>query len=286
MDNIHDQMAAVLGGAKISYVKWDMNRSIAECYSAALPPERQGEVFHRYILGVYDLYERLTREFPHILFESCASGGGRFDPGMLYYAPQAWTSDNTDAVERLRIQYGTSYCYPVSSMGAHVSAVPNHQMFRTTPLETRANIALFGTFGYELDLGKLSEAEIRQIKEQVTFMKEHRALLQFGDLYRLKSPFDGNEAAWMVVSADKRQAIVGFCRVLNRINDRFGRLYLRGLDPDLRYREKTTGRVCFGDELMRFGLINSDSTAGELLGDRKPCTDFASRLYILEASDE
>ena len=283
VDELYRQMAAILGGAKISYVKWDMNRSISECYSAALPPERQGEVYHRYILGVYALYERLTSAFPHILFESCASGGGRFDAGMLYYAPQAWTSDNTDAVERLRIQYGSSFCYPLSSMGAHVSAVPSHQMFRETPLETRANVACFGTFGYELDLGKLTEAEIEAVKKQVAFMKEHRALLQFGDFYRLRSPFEGNEAAWMVVSADRRQAIVGFYRVLNRINDRFNRLYLRGLDPAFLYRVRESGRCYYGDELMRAGLAVSDSTAGELLGDRKPCTDFASRLYVLDA---
>ncbi len=285
VDNIHAQMASVLGSAKVSYVKWDMNRSISECYSAALPPERQGEVYHRYILGVYDLYERLTSEFPQILFESCASGGGRFDPGMLYYAPQCWTSDNTDAVERLRIQYGTSFCYPLSSMGAHVSAVPNHQMFRVTPLETRANVACFGTFGYELDLGRLSAEEIEEIKKQVIFMKEYRTLLQFGDFYRLKSPFKGNTAAWMTVSADKRRAIAGFYRILNTSNDAYTRLRLRGLDPDRLYRIKGVETCHYGDELMRAGLITSDSTAGELLNGAKPCTDFSSRLYILEAQD-
>jgi len=285
VDNIYEQMAAVLGSAKVSYVKWDMNRSISECYSSALPPERQGEVFHRYILGVYNLYERLTTEFPHILFESCSSGGGRFDPGMLYYAPQAWASDNTDAVERLYIQYGTSFCYPISSIGAHVSAVPNHQMFRTTPLSTRANVACFGTFGYELDLGKLSDEELSEIKEQVKFMKCYRELLQFGDLYRLESPFEGNTAAWMVVSADKRKAIVAYYRVLNKYNDAFTRLHLRGLDPDILYRELGRDTLHHGDELMRAGLIASDSTAGEVLAGIKPSSDFASRLYILEAAE-
>lgn len=286
VDNIYRQMAAVLGGAKVSYVKWDMNRSISECYSLALPPERQGEVFHRYILGVYELYERLTSEFPHILFESCSGGGGRFDPGMLYYAPQAWASDNTDAVERLRIQYGTSFCYPISSIGAHVSAVPNHQMFRYTPLSTRANVACFGTFGYELDLGKLDSAELDEIRRQVAFMKENRELLQFGDFYRLESPFEGNTAAWMVVSPDRRRAIVGYYRALNKINDAYTRLHLCGLDPDLLYREKGSGALRFGDELMRAGLITSDSTAGEILYGIKPSSDFASRLYVLEAAEE
>ena len=149
-----------------------MIRSITECYSEALPADRQGEVYHRYILGVYDLYERLTSRFPEVLFESCASGGGRFDPGMLYYAPQAWTSDDTDAVERVKIQYGSSYCYPISSMGSHVSVSPNHQLNRSTPLSTRANAAYFGTFGYELDLNRLSAREQEEVKEQVAFMKQ------------------------------------------------------------------------------------------------------------------
>lgn len=138
VDYIYDRMAEILGSGKVSYVKWDMNRSITECWSAALPADRQGEVFHRYILGVYDLYDRLNTAFPEVLFESCASGGGRFDPGLLYYAPQGWASDDTDAAEQLKIQYGTSYCYPISSIGAHVSASPNHQIMRSTPLYTRA----------------------------------------------------------------------------------------------------------------------------------------------------
>ena len=157
-----------------------MNRSITECYSAGWPADRQGEIYHRYILGVYDLYDRLTTEFPQVLFESCSSGGGRFDPGMLYYAPQGWVSDDSDAVERLKIQYGTSLCYPVSSMGTHVSVAPNHQVFRDTPLHTRANVAYFGTFGYELDLNKLSGEENEEVKEQIAFMKKYRQVLQYG----------------------------------------------------------------------------------------------------------
>ena len=165
VEYIYEMMAKILSEAKVSYIKWDMNRSITECYSVALPADRQGEVFHRYILGVYDLYERLTSEFPEVLFESCSSGGGRFDPGMLYYAPQGWTSDDSDAIERLKIQYGTSLCYPISSMGSHVSVIPNHQVFRKTPLHTRANVAYFGTFGYELDLNSLKEEEIAEVKD-------------------------------------------------------------------------------------------------------------------------
>lgn len=281
VDCIYRMMEKLLSEAEISYIKWDMNRSITECYSAALPADRQGEVFHRYILGVYDLYDRLTARFPEVLFESCASGGARFDPGMLYYAPQAWTSDDTDAVERLKIQYGTSYCYPVSSMGSHVSAVPNHQLGRVTPLYTRANVAYFGTFGYELDLNRLSGEEQEEVKRQIAFMKSYRELFQFGTFYRLSSPFEKNVTAWMTVSRDKKSAIVGWYRTLSETNAPYSRLKLAGLDPDAEY--EVCGARFYGDELMNLGLITSDGTAGEMPeGSGKIC-DFDSRLYILEA---
>lgn len=283
VDDIYRQMASLLKEAKISYIKWDMNRSITECYSGAWPADRQGEIYHRYILGVYDLYDRLTTEFPKVLFESCASGGGRFDPGMLYYAPQGWTSDNSDAVERLKIQYGTSMCYPVSSMGTHVSVAPNHQVFRNTPLHTRANVAYFGTFGYELDLNKLTEEETKEVKEQIVFMKKYRNVLQFGTFYRLLSPFEGNETAWMVVSDDQKTALVGWYRVLNCVNARYTRLRLEGLNPSYRYQNSQSGLCCFGDELMYAGMITSDETAGQVPSDITPYTDFESRIYILEA---
>ncbi len=283
VDCIYEMMAKILREAKVSYIKWDMNRSITECYSAALPPERQGEVYHRYILGVYDLYERLIQEFPEILFESCASGGGRFDPGMLYYAPQGWVSDDTDAVERMKIQYGTSMCYPLSCMGSHVSVIPNEQVYRRTPLHTRANVAYFGTFGYELDLNRLTEGEIEEVKAQISFMKKYRSILQFGTFYRLKSPFEGNEMAWMAVSGDKKTAIVGWYRILNTVNDRYTRLQLAGLEPDFCYRNSLSGSLCYGDELMNLGLCTTDSTAGEVTGGKEPCTDFESRIYVLQA---
>ena len=283
VDAIYEMMSKILGNAKISYVKWDMNRSITECFSAALPADRQGEVFHRYILGVYDLYERLTSRFPEILFESCASGGARFDPGILYYAPQGWTSDDTDAVERLKIQYGTSYCYPVSSMGSHVSVSPNHQLNRETPLYTRANVAYFGTFGYELDLNKLTEEEQKEVKEQIAFMKEYRELFQFGTFYRLSSPFEKNITAWMSVSEDKKTAIVGWYRVLNPVNDSYTRLKLCGLLEDVEYTIEGQKGTFFGDELMNLGMLTSDATSGEAQeGQFKGC-DFDSRLYILKA---
>ncbi len=282
VDRVHAMMADILSGAKVSYVKWDMNRSITEAYSTALPPDRQGEVFHRYILGVYDLYERLTSAFPHVLFESCASGGGRFDPGMLYYAPQAWTSDDSDAAERLKIQYGTSFCYPVVSMGAHVSAVPNHQVNRATPLSTRANVAYFGTFGYELDLNRLTSEEREQVRAQIAFMKEHRDVIQFGDFYRLLSPFQGNYTAWMAVSPDRRTALVGWYKTLNEVNGPFRRLRLRGLDPALCYTVDGTS-AHYGDELMEVGLLTTDSAAGECQAGERPTCDFDSRVYVLQA---
>ena len=285
VDRIYEMMSKLLSEAKISYVKWDMNRSITECYSASLPADRQGEVYHRYILGVYDLYERLTSRFPHVLFESCASGGGRFDPGLLYYAPQGWTSDDTDAVERLKIQYGTSYCYPVSCMGSHVSVTPNHQLNRCTPLSTRANVAYFGTFGYELDLNKLTEEEQREVKEQIRFMKQYRRLIQFGTFYRLQSPFENNVAGWMVVSDDKKEAIAGRYKILNGANQPFERMYLKGLNSDTEYRINGD-ETHYGDELMNCGLVTTDASAGETAPGEKMSRDFDSQLYIIEACNK
>ena len=268
-----------------------MNRNITEPWSAALPADRQGEFFHRYVLGVYELYARLTAAFPEILFESCAGGGGRFDPGMLAYAPQAWTSDDTDAIERLRIQWGASLIYPLSSMAAHVSAVPNHQTGRLAPLATRAAVAFFGVFGYELDATHLTPAERAEVAGQVAFYKEHRDLLQRGRFARLRSPFEGggNETAWLTVSDDRRQALVGFYRTLNRPNPGVNRLRLRGLDPALRYRvtpwpvrsgtiERVNTVVRGGDELAEVGLFldverHEAATHG----------DYWARLFVLEA---
>ncbi len=283
VDGICEMMTRILSDAKVSYIKWDMNRSITECYSAVLPADRQGEVYHRYILGVYDLYERLTSRFPQILFESCASGGGRFDAGMLYYAPQCWTSDDSDAVERIKIQYGTSYGYPISSMGSHVSVTPNHQVNRRTPLHTRANVAYFGTFGYELDLNTLTHEELEEVKKQVAFMKQYRHLIQFGTFYRLQSPFENNISAWMVVSKDRQEAIVGWFRVLNGANLPCTRLRLQGLDGNLSYQINGCGPLHYGDELMYAGLITTDASSGEAPRGEKMCEDFESRLYLLKA---
>lgn len=280
VDYIYGLMAKVIEESHITYIKWDMNRCMSEVYSSVHNSQDQGKVMHKYILGVYHLYDMLTTNFPEILFESCASGGARFDPAMMYYAPQCWTSDDTDAIERLKIQYGTSMVYPISSMGAHVSATPNHQVFRNTPLKTRADVAYFGTFGYELDLNKLSQDEQELIIEQVQFMKEYREVIQFGTFYRLKSPFEGNETIWMVVSKDQNTAIVGYYRPLQVVNEGYRRVKLMGLDPDKEYHVSIHDITCYGDELMNIGLITSDSSCGE---NKDGEGDYLSRLYILKA---
>lgn len=291
VDGVYDQMEKILSEAEVSYVKWDMNRCMSEVYSHSCSSAEQGMVMHRYILGVYSLYERLIQRFPGILFESCASGGARFDPGMLYYAPQCWTSDNTDAVERLKIQYGTSLVYPLSSMGAHVSATPNHQNFRQTPLNTRANTAYFGTFGYELDLNQLSGEEKKAVKAQVAFMKEYRRLIQQGTFYRLASPFEGNITAWMVVSENQKEALLGYYRVLRPMNTAYCRIRLQGLNQDMLYSvlaveadsERTEGEY-YGNELLYAGLQVSDSASGENCDKYNGSNgDYYSKLYVLKS---
>lgn len=287
VDYIYEMISKVLRESSISYIKWDMNRYMSEPYSRGASAAHQGMVMHKYILGVYDLYTRLTTEFPEILFESCASGGARFDPAMLYFAPQTWTSDDTDASERVKIQYGTSMVYPVVSMGSHVSAVPNHQLLRTTPLETRGNVAYFGTFGYELDLNLLSDEEIEIVKKQIAFMKQYRDLIQVeGDFYRLLSPFAGNDAAWMVVSRDQTEAIAGFYQRLNKINASWLRLRLQGLSEDSLYEVsrnvlgETKSYQAYGSELMYAGIPIDREELNEKGGD------FASLLYVLKKIEE
>ncbi|MBU3160277.1 alpha-galactosidase [Clostridium frigoris] len=284
VDYIYNKMSEILTQSSISYVKWDMNRNITEAFSAKLSAKRQGEVMHRYILGVYDLYERLISKFPDILFESCASGGGRFDAGMLYYAPQAWTSDDTDAVERLKIQYGTSMVYPISCMGAHVSAVPNHQAKRITSLDTRGNVAYFGALGYELDLNKLNDNEKLKIKKQIEFYKKYREIIQKGIFYRLSSPFenDVNYISWMIISKDKNTVIVGRYRILNKPNPGYERLRLVGLDNNKLYKIISTGDKYYGDELMNIGLLINDNFTGfnENFGEIED-GDFNSQIFVL-----
>lgn len=280
---IGDMLENLLAEVPVSYIKWDMNRTFSEVFSNGNDREYQGKVCHKYILGVYELYERLTSRFPHVLFESCASGGARFDPGMLYYAPQGWTSDDTDAIERLKIQYGTSMVYPVSCMGSHVSASPNHQTNRVTPIETRADVAYFGTFGYELDLLKLSEEEKTEVRRQIGFMKEKRELIQKGIFYRLKSPFEGNETAWMIVSEDQKKALVGYYRVMQPVNSGFVRLKLKGLKEDICYKVSGYEYDCYGDELMQVGMILSDSASGVRKKGVNDKGDFQAKVFEIEA---
>ncbi|RHW43581.1 alpha-galactosidase [Neobacillus notoginsengisoli] len=251
---IIDAVSAILSTVPITYVKWDMNRHMTEVGSAALPPERQRETAHRYILGLYEVMEELITRFPDVLFESCSSGGGRFDAGMLYYMPQTWTSDNTDAISRLKIQYGTSLVFPPITMGAHVSSVPNHQVGRTTPLETRGYVAMGGNLGYELDVTKLTEQERKTVKEQISLYKEIRPLIQFGRFHRLLSPFEGNEAAWNFVSEDQTEAAVSYFKILSEPAPAIRIVKLQGLHPDYVYKNIETGEIFGGDELMNAGI--------------------------------
>lgn len=247
-ENIWQQMYDVLSKNKIDYLKWDFNRNISDAGSALLPPDRKKEFFHRFILGTYEIMDRLTKAFPNILFENCSGGGGRFDPAMLYYSPQIWASDNTDPIERLYIQFGTSMCYPASTMGAHVSACDR------TGYKTKGNVALWGTFGYELDPLKLTDSDREIIKEQVKLYHNTYDLIRNGDLYRLVSPFENPyRAVWEIVSPDKSRAMVtvvtmrGECAPHTIVK-------LRGLEPQRYYRNEKTGETYSGALLMNAGL--------------------------------
>ena len=267
---IIEMLSRILSKVNITYVKWDMNRNMTEIGSAALSASRQRETAHRYMLGLYRVMEEITTSFPEILFESCSSGGGRFDPGMLYYMPQVWTSDDSDAIERLSIQYGTSMVYPGITMGAHVSAVPNHQVSRITPISSRGHCAMGGNLGYELDVIKLSQEEKEIVKKQIEEYKAIRRLVQFGDLFRLISPFNNNEAAWMYVTEDKANAVVTYFKKLSECNMRLKVIRFKGLNPDFNYQIAGTVEVYGGDELMYAGMV-----IPELKGD------FQSILWIV-----
>lgn len=255
---IEKQMRKILDTIPLDYIKWDMNRSLSDVYSITLDPQRQGEVAHRYMLGLYELLEHLITDYPEILWEGCSGGGGRFDAGFIYYMPQSWTSDNTDAVERMKIQYGTSLAYPISSITAHVSAVPNHQTDRSTSLKTRGETAMSAVFGYELDLTKLSPEEKKQVKDQIISYQTIRPVIQYGHYYRLASPFEENIAAWMFVSPKQDEAIVFLGRILASAQPAFHELYLMGLDDEALYQEQTSKRIFSGAELMTVGLYFPD----------------------------
>ncbi len=258
-DYIFEKIAKVLRSANVEYVKWDMNRPLSDIASAALPKERQGEIFHRYVLGVYRMQERLLTEFPNLLLENCSGGGARFDAGMLYYGPQIWTSDDTDAIERLEIQEGTALMYPLSAMGAHVSDCPNHTVGRRTPFATRGVVALAGTFGYELDVTKLSEEERNQIPEQVAMYHKYNDLVRTGDYYRMASYRETHtHDAYMVVAKDKSEALVTYVVVKRRANPRSRNIRLLGLDPKKTYRIEGKDRTYLGSTLMNAGILVED----------------------------
>lgn len=254
-DYLFGAISDILKNADISYIKWDMNRSICDWYTPCLSAENQGEMPHRYVLGLYELLERLTTAFPDVLFEGCSGGGGRFDAGMLYYCPQIWCSDDTDAFERTKIQYGTSFFYPVSAIGSHVSAVPNHQTGRITPMETRAVTAMAGSFGYELDLNTLSDNEKEEVKEQIARFKENGPLIHNGLYYRLSDPMTDKFAVWEFTSEDGREALVHGVIFRTEPNCTQYCIKLRGLLPDTDYRLAENGEVYKGSALMNGGIL-------------------------------
>ncbi|WP_071130596.1 alpha-galactosidase [Enterococcus timonensis] len=281
VETIFQQMAAILSTVEIEYVKWDMNRYISEAYSSFLSKEQQGEVFHRYILGVYNLYEKILTKFPDLLIESCAGGGGRFDPGLLYYAPQTWASDDTDAVERLKIQSGASMVYPLSTIGGHISAVPNHQVGRTTTLKMRGDVALFSTFGYELDLNQLNAAEKQEIAQQIQTYHKYSSLIQTGDFYQLAC--ETNQVAWLVVSKNKQEALVGFYQILAQPNQPYVRLKLTGLAKDTSYQVNGE-KLRTSSSLENIGLILNENYTDRTkeYWTRQQQHDFSSRIFHLQ----
>lgn len=252
-DYIIESVSAVLESARIEYMKWDMNRNMTEPFSGAQTPERQKETQHRYMLGLYRVLEEITARFPEILFESCSGGGGRFDPGMLYYMPQTWTSDDSDAVERMFIQYGTSFVYPPCAMGAHVSAVPNHQTGRTTAMQTRGDVALGGNFGFELDLSQLSDADAETVRRLIEREKQVRTLVRTGEFTRLLSPFDHPYAAWQFRARDNSEALICAYRLMTRPATPHLLLRASGLDESAVYMDDD-GNTCSGAALTRYGL--------------------------------
>ncbi len=250
-DYIFEQICSILDQGKIEYVKWDMNRSIADVFSGET---EQGKVTYQYVLGVYDFLERLLQKYPDILLEGCSGGGGRFDAGMLYYTPQIWCSDNTDALDRLRIQYGTSFFYPASAVGSHVSAVPNHQTGRSVSLHTRGVVAMAGAFGYELDPEKLTAEEKEAVREQIRQYRSREELIRRGRYYRLSDPFTAAYTAWMFVSKDGSRALLSVVMLEMHGNMTVSYVKLKGLDAASVYRDTESGRRYYGADLMEAGL--------------------------------
>lgn len=268
-------MDKLLTENNINYIKWDMNRPLTEMSSIALKTNQKGEFQHRYVLGLYRVLAEIVGRHPNVLFESCSGGGGRFDLGMFYYMPQAWTSDNSDAVERLKIQYSTSLVYPPILMGAQVSAAPNHQVGRFTSLKMRGDVASFGNFGYSLDLTKLRADELTEIRQQVINYKANRQLISFGNFYRIQSPFQGNSCSWIVVADNKKIAILAYYQILNKPNAEIAYAKFKYLDPNFIYFVKEINKSFTGSYLMNVGLL-----VPELKGD------FESFIYTIEVIGE
>ena len=274
LDHLKKTIGKMLEENDISYVKWDANRTMSEFYSPYLPIERQQETAHRYMIGVYELARYLTETYPNVFFEGCAGGGGRFDPAMLYYFPQIWTSDNSDAVSRAYIQYGTSICYPLSAMSGHISICPNHQVGRVTPMQTRMDMASFCSTGYELNLHALTEEDFAKISGHISFYNGIQDLILKGDLYRLSSPFEGNYFSQMVVSKDKMRAVFMIMKIMAKGSDAYPFIKLRGLNPDKYYFIKDMGTFK-GDILMNAGLRFP-----------KNMKDFETKCFTLESVEQ
>jgi alpha-galactosidase len=256
-DYVVDSVNAILGAYEIDYVKWDMNRNITEIFSDGLPCDRQKEIMHRYILGVYEICERIINGNPDIFFEGCSSGGGRFDPAMGYYFPQIWTSDDTDANERTKIQYGTGLCYPLSLMSCHVSICPNHATGRNTSFMTRADIAHLGATGYELDTTQITEEDLSLVKGQVEDYKRMQNLVLHGDLYRLDNPYESNFFTEELTAKDKSESVITCYRRLYTPNYSVKRVYPKGLDPHAEYFVEEMNAVLLGSTIMNAGLVPS-----------------------------
>ena len=280
-DYIYGLMRKILDSANIEYIKWDMNRQFTEIGSNFLPANRQRELWHRYVLGVYDVMNRLTTDYPHLLLENCSGGGARFDPGMLYYSPQIWCSDDTDAIERLKIQHGTSMCYPCSAMGAHVSDCPNHTVGRNTPFKTRGHVAMVGTFGYELDVTRIPQEDRDAIPTQIEEFNKFNTLVRTGDHYRIGNMFEDNTwDAWMFVSKDKTNALFEFVQVLARPNERSRRIKLKGLDPDAYYYEESEP----DKKISGAALMNAGINIAKIWGADGISGDFSSKiLHFIKA---
>lgn len=276
VDYVYESVAKILRSANIEYVKWDMNRQLTDLGSYGLPADRQGELYHRYVLAVYELQGRLVKEFPYLLLENCSGGGARFDPGMLYFSPQIWCSDDADAIERLEIQEGTALIYPLSTMGAHVADCPNHTVGRVTPFETRGIVALAGTFGYELDVTKIPQEDRDMIPQQVEMYHKYNDLVRQGDYYRIASYSQNHKYdCWIVVAEDKSEALVTFVQVLNRPNFKSRKIKLKGLDCNKMYRIEGEECIYYGDTLMNAGILVEN-----------PWGDFKAKLIHLVEVDE